>query len=156
MSVVGDLTLDGRSCTLRPERQAGNWTTACELFPPVGQQRLAQAWGGLQAQTLDDLPLIGSFARLDGLTLALGSWHSFGLAPAIGHCVAEQVAGRSVPELAHLRPERITKADPRPGAGEERCDRRELSRILGCGPGDHRRVGCQGLPRARYSRGDPL
>lgn len=108
----GDPTQDGRSYTLRQESQHGNWKTACELFPPVSQQRLALAWGGLQAHILDDLPLIGSFSRLGGLTLAFGSWYGFALSPAIGRCVANQLAGLPTPELDQLTPNRIVHFDP--------------------------------------------
>jgi sarcosine oxidase subunit beta len=109
---LGDPTPDHRSYTLRPASQQGNWATACELFPPLGQQRLVRAWGGLQAQTPDDIPFIGSFSGLEGLTLALGSWHGFALAPAIGRCVADQLAGLPAPELDQLSPGRIADFDP--------------------------------------------
>ena len=108
----GDPTPDGRSYTLRPERRRGNWADACALFPPVGRQRLARAWGGLQAHTFDDLPFVGGVSGLDGLTLAFGSWHGFGLAPAIGRCVADRLAGRPAPELDRLTPDRIAEFDP--------------------------------------------
>jgi sarcosine oxidase subunit beta len=109
---LGDPTPDGRSYTLRPESQRGNWATACELFPPVGQRRLARAWGGLQAHTPDDLPYIGSFSGLAGLTVALGSWYGFALAPTIGCSVADHLAGLPTPELAQLSPNRIAQFDP--------------------------------------------
>ncbi len=108
----GDVTPDGRSYTLREVSRRGNWQTACELFPPVRQQQPMRAWGGLQAQTLDDLPLIGSFSELEGLTLALGSWYGFTIAPAVGSLVAEQLAGRPTPELDPLTPDRIARFDP--------------------------------------------
>jgi glycine/D-amino acid oxidase-like deaminating enzyme len=66
----------------------------------------------LQAQNLDDLPFIGSFSGLEGLTLALGSWYGFALSPAIGSFVADHVAGRTTPELDHLSPNRIAQFDP--------------------------------------------
>jgi len=109
---LGDPTPDGRSYTLRPESQRRNWATACELFPPVGQQQLARAWGGLQAHTPDDLPYIGSFSGLDGLTIALGSWYGFALAPAIGRCVAAHLTGLPTPELDQLSPSRIAQFEP--------------------------------------------
>jgi glycine/D-amino acid oxidase-like deaminating enzyme len=98
--------------TLRNESQQGNWATACELFPPVRQQRLVRAWGGLQAKSLDDLPFIGSISGLEGLTLALGSWHGFALAPAVGSFVADHLAGLPTPGLDQLRPHRIIQFDP--------------------------------------------
>jgi sarcosine oxidase subunit beta len=107
---LGDPTPDRRSYTLREASQAGNWATACELFPPVSQQRLVRAWCGLQAQSLDDLPFIGSVSGLEGLTLAFASWHGFAL--AIGSFVANHVAGLPTPQLDQLTPNRIAQFDP--------------------------------------------
>ena len=109
---LGDPTPDGRSYTLRKESQQGNWATACELFPPLRKLRCAYAWGGLQAQSLDDLPFIGSVSGLEGLTLAFGSWYGFALAPAIGYSVTDHLAGLPTPELDHLSPNRIARFDP--------------------------------------------
>jgi sarcosine oxidase, subunit beta len=109
---LGDPTPDGRSYTLRKESQQGNWATACEIFPPVRRQRLVRAWGGLQAHSPDDLPFIGSFTGLAGLTLALGSWYGFALAPAVGSSVADHLAGLPTPELDQLSPDRIAQYDP--------------------------------------------
>ncbi len=109
---LGDPTPDGLSYTLRQESQQGNWAVACDLFPPVSQQRLARAWGGLQAHTLDDLPFIGGFSQLEGLTLAFGSWYGFALSPAIGSSVANHLAGLPTPELDQLTPNRISHFDP--------------------------------------------
>src|SRR5262249_55884414 len=109
---LGDLTPDRRSYTLRPGSRQGNWATACELFPPVSHQRLARAWGGLQAQTIDDVPFIGGLSELEGLTLAIGSWYGFALAPAVGRSVANHLAGLPTPELDPLSPNRITHFDP--------------------------------------------
>lgn len=109
---LGDPMPGGRAYALRAESRQGNWATACEVFPPVGRQELARAWGGLQAHTVDDLPLIGSFSGLEGLTLALGSWYGFALAPVIGSSVANHLAGRPTPELDDLTPDRIARLDP--------------------------------------------
>jgi sarcosine oxidase subunit beta len=109
---LGDPSPDGRSYTLREESRRGNWAIACEVFPPLQRLGCEAAWGGLQAHGPDDLPFIGSFAGLDGLTLAVGSWYGFALAPAIGSAVADHLAGRPTPELAHLSPDRIAGFDP--------------------------------------------
>jgi len=109
---LADPTSDSRSYTLRKASQQGNWALACEVFPPLGKQKLASAWAGLQASTLDDLPFIGSFTGLPGLALALGSWYGFALAPAIGSIVADHLAGLPTPELEQLTPDRITHFAP--------------------------------------------
>jgi sarcosine oxidase, subunit beta len=109
---LGDPTPDHRSYTLREASQQGNWATACELFPLVRQQRLVRTWCGLQAQSLDDIPFIGSVFGLEGLTLAFGSWYGFAVAPAVGRCVADHLAGLPTPELNQLTPNRIAHFDP--------------------------------------------
>ncbi|TMC94867.1 MAG: FAD-binding oxidoreductase, partial [Chloroflexi bacterium] len=104
----GEPTADRRSYMLREESVKGNWEAACELLPPVGQQRIARAWCGLEAKSIDGLPFIGPIMGLDGLTVALGfSGHGFALAPAVGRAVSEQLIGRAVPELDGLRAGRI-------------------------------------------------
>jgi sarcosine oxidase subunit beta len=109
---LGDPSPDRRSYRLREESRTGNWENACALFQPVREQRCIGAWGGLQAHVLDDLPLIGRFSGLEGLTLASGSWYGFALAPAIGRSVAEHMAGRPAPALDQLSPDRIARFDP--------------------------------------------
>jgi glycine/D-amino acid oxidase-like deaminating enzyme len=44
--------------------------------------------------------------------MALGSWHGFGLAPAIGDALARHLAQQPTPELDLLSPERIASFDP--------------------------------------------
>jgi sarcosine oxidase subunit beta len=109
---LGDPTSDGRSYTLRKASQEGNWSLGCAVFPLLRTLQLASAWGGLQAESLDDLPFIGRFSGLSGLTLALGSWYGFALSPAIGQSVANQLDGLPTPELDQLTPDRIAQFDP--------------------------------------------
>ena len=109
---LGDPTPDGHSYTLREASRQGNWSLACEIYPPLRERQLARAWGGLQVHSLDDLPFIGGFSALPGLTLALGSWYGFALAPAIGASVANHLAGLPTPELDPLSPDRIAHFPP--------------------------------------------
>ena len=109
---LGDPTLDRRSYTLRPASIQGNWATAGELLPLVGRQGIARTWCGLEAQSIDNIPFIGSIPGLDGLTLALGfSGHGFALAPAVGRTLADQLNGKPTPELNDLSPTRIANFD---------------------------------------------
>ena len=106
---LGDLTPDGTSYTLRPESIVGNWQTACELLPLLGQLQIARSWCGLEAESVDKIPLIGAVPSWDGLTLALGfSGHGFAISPAVGRVVGDMVMGREVEEVEGLRVERIT------------------------------------------------
>ena len=110
---LGDSTPDRRSFIMRSTSIQGNWVTARELLPAVGDQRIARSWCGLEAQSIDDIPFIGSMPGLKGLTIAVGfSGHGFALAPAIGRSVAEQINGHSTPELEGLNPTRIAGFQP--------------------------------------------
>ena len=110
---LGDPSPDRRSFTMRPTSMQGNWTTARELLPEVGKQRIAHSWCGLEAQSIDDIPFIGSIPGLAGLTIAVGfSGHGFALAPAVGRSVADQINGHPTPELEGLSPTRIAAFQP--------------------------------------------
>jgi sarcosine oxidase, subunit beta len=110
---LGDPVSHRSDYQLRPASIEGNWKTACELLPQVGQQQISNAWCGLEAQSIDNIPFIGTIPDVDGLTLAVGfSGHGFALAPAIGRTIADQVAGHPTPELDGLRPSRIANFQP--------------------------------------------
>jgi sarcosine oxidase subunit beta len=109
----GDPSSDRRSYLMRSTSIEGNWSTARELLPVVGDQQIARSWCGLEAQSIDDIPFIGQIPGLSGFTLAVGfSGHGFALAPAIGCCVADQINGLSTPELEELNPSRIATFSP--------------------------------------------
>lgn len=110
---LGDPSHDRRFYTMRSSSIQGNWATAVELLPVVGEQHIARSWCGLEAQSIDDIPFIGQIPDLSGLTLAVGfSGHGFALAPAVGRCIADQINGFPTPELDALHPARITFFSP--------------------------------------------
>ena len=105
---LGDPSHDRRSYTMRSSSIQGNWATAVELLPAMGEQRIARSWCGLEAQSIDSIPFIGQMPGLHGFTLAVGfSGHGFALSPAIGRSVADQINGLPTPELDELHPSRI-------------------------------------------------
>ncbi len=109
----GVLSDDRRSYTMLDSSIAGGWAAAVGILPAVGERRIVRQWCGLEAQCFDEIPLIGPWPGLDGLTLAVGfSGHGFAIAPAVGRCVADQLAGRPIPELAGLDPRRAANFDP--------------------------------------------
>jgi len=110
---LGDLLPNRHSYKLDPEQVQGNMQAARDLFAPVAEQRVARAWCGLEAFSFDGIPFIGAIPDLDGVILACGfSGHGFALAPAIGRCVADMLAGQAVPALAGLSPARMATFDP--------------------------------------------
>jgi len=108
----GDATPDRRGYTLREASIAGGWAAACAILPAVGAQRLAAAWCGLEAESIDGIPLVGPAPGWEQLTLAVGfSGHGFALAPALGRAIADQLAGGRPPELERLDPARMASWD---------------------------------------------
>ena len=104
---------DRRSYTMLDESIAGGWAAGVGIVPAVGEQTIIRKWCGLEAETFDHIPLIGPISGLPGLTLAVGfSGHGFAIAPAVGQCVADQLAGRPTAELAGPDPGRISNFDP--------------------------------------------
>lgn len=109
---LGDPTPDRSSYTLRQSSVEGNWQTARGLLPAVGDQQIARAWCGLEAESIDEIPFIGWAPEHERLYLALGfSGHGFAISPAVGRAVADDLAGQPVPSLSGLRPDRITQFD---------------------------------------------
>jgi len=105
---LGDVTSDRASYTIRPSSEQGNWQTACELVPIVSQLQIARSWCGLEAESIDEIPFVGTVPNWDGLTLALGfSGHGFAISPAVGRAVADLISGKEVKELVGLSPVRM-------------------------------------------------
>ena len=104
----GDPSPNRVTYTTRPVSIEGNWQDACAVLPALAQQDLAQAWCGLEAESIDGIPFIGPVPNLPGLTLALAfSGHGFAIAPAVGRAVADQLTGHATPELDGLSTVRI-------------------------------------------------
>jgi sarcosine oxidase subunit beta len=93
--------------TLR-ENIEENWNTAVAVVPSVANAMPATAWGGLEGDSFDGVPLIGPAHGVEGLYLALGfSGHGFQISPAVGAAVAEAVQNGTTPEaLRELSPSR--------------------------------------------------
>jgi sarcosine oxidase subunit beta len=105
---LGDPTPDRQSYTMRPESIEGNWQTACELLPIVGQQRIARSWCGLEAESIDEIPFIGPVEGREGLIVAAGfSGHGFAISLGVGRVVADMVGGKEVRKVEGLSPKRL-------------------------------------------------
>jgi sarcosine oxidase subunit beta len=110
----GDVIEDGYGYRLRPASIEANWNEACAILPAVATRRREDAWCGLEAMSADNIPLVGPVQKMRGLIVAIGfSGHGFAIAPAIGRALADQIAGKPVPELYGLSADRIVSE---PGA----------------------------------------
>jgi sarcosine oxidase subunit beta len=104
---------DGESCSTRPESVDGSWATAVAIYPPVGRQKIKKAWCGLEASTIDAIPVIGRLPDQLHVSVATGfSGHGFAISPAVGRAVAEMLSGHPTPQLAGLDPRRFAHLAP--------------------------------------------
>lgn len=110
----GVADLDAEAATVDLVEVAVSARTACELFPAIGDIRVARVWSGLEAKTEDMIPVIGPSPNAPGVVHAFGfSGHGFQLVPAAGAVVADFVVqGRTERHVEGLSPLRIM----RPGA----------------------------------------
>ncbi len=111
----GVASQDRRSYTMLDESIAGGWAAGAAIVPAVGRLQIVRKWCGLEGESFDGIPFIGPAANMGGpagLTVAVGfSGHGFAIAPAVGRCVADQLAGKPTPELAGLDPARALAFD---------------------------------------------
>jgi sarcosine oxidase subunit beta len=104
---------NGLTCRVNPENVERSWAVATDIVPRLADQRIEQHWGGLEAQSIDDVPFIGPAPGLEGAFLAVGfSGHGFQLSPAVGRALADLVGGARVVELEMLSALRISALDP--------------------------------------------
>jgi sarcosine oxidase subunit beta len=96
------------ACRVRDDSVRGSWSVASSIFPVLGTLKLLDRWCGIEAISFDGVPFIGPLAGAEHLYVATGfSGHGFQLAPAVGRAVADDLAGRTVPELAKLAATRM-------------------------------------------------
>jgi glycine/D-amino acid oxidase-like deaminating enzyme len=82
---------------------------ATRLFPWTRGLRIVRAWAGMEAQTADQLPVLGPSTMHEGLIHAFGfSGHGFQLVPSVGRALAALAAGE-IPDqdLAAFSPARV-------------------------------------------------
>lgn len=79
-------------------------------FPAMENAELVASWAGLYTVTPDWSMIVDRAPGLDGVYLAVGgSGHSFKLAPALGLCLAEMIAGK--PSSVDITPLRASRFD---------------------------------------------
>lgn len=83
--------------------------TAERLFPWTKNLRVVRTWAGMEAMTVDSLPVIGHSLQNNGLIHVFGfSGHGFQLVPAVGSALADIVtSGTCRHDLAAFSPSRV-------------------------------------------------
>lgn len=76
---------------------AASARTVLDLFPIMMGATIARGWAGIEARTLDDLPVIGASSTMPNAYHAFGfSAHGFQLGPIVGRIIADLVtSGRT-------------------------------------------------------------
>ena len=91
--------LDGRPrVPVRAASLAAVIERAAAVLPALGDAPVERFWGGLLDMTPDALPVLDRVPGADGLVVAAGfSGHGFGIAPAVGPCLAALALGHAPP-----------------------------------------------------------
>ena len=84
--------LDAESTAVRLGVLAKGARAATDLFPCVRDVRMVRVWSGLEAKTVDLLPVVGPAVHAPGVFHAFGySGHGFELVPVVGAALADLV-----------------------------------------------------------------
>ncbi|HEV2129133.1 MAG TPA: FAD-binding oxidoreductase [Thermomicrobiales bacterium] len=88
----GDIDLAAGVATPREESIVGSIRDATAVFPELANATLERVWVGVEALTIDEVPILGPLPGVDNLTVAAGfSGHGFALGPIVGQLIAEQI-----------------------------------------------------------------
>lgn len=105
----GSADIDGQRSSVDFIRLAAGARAATDLFPIVGDVKVARCWTGIEAKTRDLLPVIGASAQSPGVFHAFGfSGHGFELVPIVGAIICDLIVrGRTDRDIAAFAPRRL-------------------------------------------------
>jgi sarcosine oxidase subunit beta len=108
---TGQLSLSGNRPSCDASRRA--LTQATRFVPAISQAMIIRSWTGVEGDTPDRQPILGSSMTTPGLHHGFGfSGAGFQVAPAVGEVLAELVCdGRSATPIAAFRIDRFESAD---------------------------------------------
>ena len=80
-----------------------------KYFPDLSDAKIVRTWAGWADQVKDGVPVLGNVSEVPGLVLATGfCGHGFGIAPAIGHELADLIVdGKTTIDINALRYDRF-------------------------------------------------
>lgn len=101
---IGSRELGGRETI--PENLIGNLRLGQHAVPALASARVARIWLGLESETADAMPMIGSLANHSELYV-IGCVHSgYTSGPYMGKLLAQQILGQQ-PEMPLFEPSRL-------------------------------------------------
>jgi sarcosine oxidase subunit beta len=109
----GTVHLDRRIAIPWYSSVLGSLTDSSAIFPDLLRSRVERVWVGIEAQTADEVPILGALPGLANLTVATGfSGHGFALSPIIGQVMSELIVdGTPSIEIAQLSFDRFEGAE---------------------------------------------
>lgn len=80
-----------------------------KYFPDLADAKIVRTWAGWMDKCADGVPVLGKVEEVPGLILACGfSGHGFGIAPAVGHELADLIVdGTTTIDMYDLRYDRF-------------------------------------------------
>lgn len=105
----GSADLDRQSSRVDFVTLAKGARASADLFPMVGDVRIARCWTGIEAATRDLIPVIGPSPNAPGLFHIFGfSGHGFQLVPIVGAIVCDLIVqGKTARHIAPFTPVRL-------------------------------------------------
>jgi sarcosine oxidase, subunit beta len=105
----GAADLDRQSSSVDFSALAKGARAATDLFPMIGDVRIARSWTGIEAKTRDLLPVIGPSPNAPGVFHVFGfSGHGFQLVPVAGAIVCDLIVhGGTNRQIAGFAPARL-------------------------------------------------
>jgi sarcosine oxidase subunit beta len=111
----GRVDLTGRIARPLLESILGSLRVSSTIFPALLEARVERVWVGIEAETPDQVPILGRLPGAENLFVATGfSGHGFALSPIVGQVMSELILGGapSIP-IGQLSFERFA-AEPEP------------------------------------------
>lgn len=92
----------------------GSMADSSNIFPVLRKAAVERVWVGIEAQSADEVPVLGGIPGVENLTLATGfSGHGFALSPIVGQLMSELIVdGNTTVPIQQLSIERFAAAQP--------------------------------------------
>jgi sarcosine oxidase subunit beta len=104
----GDIDLGTNLGTPRHASILGSMDHSSAIFPELRKAQLERVWVGIEAETVDEVPILGPIESIPNLTVATGfTGHGFALSPIVGQLMSELILdgepSLSIDDLAFAR-----------------------------------------------------